>query len=296
MSDLLAELPPDWPHREQSRRVHAEGLNWHVQILGQGAGDEQKPVALLLHGTAAATHSWAGLAPLLAERFTVVMPDLPGHGFSDLAPPAQCSLAGMSRAVAGLLRELDVDPALIIGHSAGAAVAATLCLQGACAPAAVISINGALLPFGRAAAPVFSRAARVLSELPVFPQLIALHAVPRKPVLRMLRQTGSTISDESVRWYRHVVGRSRHVAGALRMMANWDLPQLEKNLDRLAPPLYLLVCERDQVVDPSQGRELANRLPDAKLELLDNLGHLGHEEDPQRFASLVLRITEAHGL
>ena len=57
--------------------VAAGGLRWHVQVAGDG------PVLLLLHGTGAATHSWRDLLPLLAERFTVVAPDLPGHGRSD---------------------------------------------------------------------------------------------------------------------------------------------------------------------------------------------------------------------
>jgi magnesium chelatase accessory protein len=130
----------------------------------------------------------------------------------------------------------------------------------------------------------------------VFPQLIALHAVPRKPVSRMIRQTGSELPDSSVRWYRQVVGRPQHVAGTLRMMANWDLPQLEANIDRLAPPLYLLVCEADQVVPPAQGREIAARVPGAALELLPGLGHLGHEEDPPRFARRLLAIADENDL
>jgi magnesium chelatase accessory protein len=287
MTGEVPALPADWPHRDSSRFVQAANLRWHVQCLGAG------PVVLLLHGTGAGTHSWAGLATLLAQHFTVVMPDLPGQGFTELAPPAQCSLAGMAKAVAALLRELDLSPSLIVGHSAGAAVGASLCLRGSCAPAALVSINGAMLPFGRAAAPVFSRAARFLSELPVFPQLIALHAVPRKPVLRMLRQTGSTLPPESVAWYRQLVGMPRHVAGTLRMMANWDLPQLEQNLHRLEPELYLLVCDRDSVVSPEQGDELAQRLPRARLTHIPDLGHLGHEEDPALFHDMLLEIARA---
>jgi magnesium chelatase accessory protein len=283
-------LPADWPNRDASRFVPAAGLRWHVQVLGRG------PVLLLLHGTAAATHSWAGLAPLLARHFTVVAPDLPGHGFTELAPPSQCSLPGMARAVGALLGELELTPSLIVGHSAGAAIAATLCLQGACTPRALVSLNGAMLPFGRAAAPVFSRAARALAQMPVFPQLIALHALPRKPVLRMLRQTGSQLPPDAVRWYRQVVRMPRHVAGTLRMMANWDLPQLERNLDRLDPPLYLVVCDNDLVVSPRQADQLAARLPQAQLLHVPGLGHLGHEEDPERFAALIDDIARHHAL
>lgn len=189
-----------------------------------------------------------------------------------------------------MLRTLDVQPDLIIGHSAGAAIAASLCLQGACEPKAVISINGALLPFGRAVAPVFSRAARLLAAAPVFPKLVALHAVPRKPIERMLRQTGSNASPEMVRAYRTLLGRTAHVAGTLRMMAAWDLVPLERNLDRLDPPLYLLVGEGDRVVEPAQARELHERLPASVLRTAPRLGHLGHEEEPAWFAREIAAI------
>ena len=75
---MTADLPGrDWPNRAASRTVRAAGLNWHVQVMGSG------PVLLLAHGTGAATHSWRGLAPLLAQHFTVVAPDLPGHGYTE---------------------------------------------------------------------------------------------------------------------------------------------------------------------------------------------------------------------
>ena len=108
----------DWPHRECSRFVHAAAMRWHVQIMGEG------PVLLLIHGTGAATHSWRHLAPLLAAHFKVVAIDLPGHGFSDPAPSSRvASLPGMARALGELLQTLDLDCAIVVGHSAGGAIA-----------------------------------------------------------------------------------------------------------------------------------------------------------------------------
>ena len=69
----------DWPNRDASRFVEAGGLRWHVQVMGTG------PVALLVHGMGASSHSWRDVAPLLASRFTVIIPDLPGHAFTDQA-------------------------------------------------------------------------------------------------------------------------------------------------------------------------------------------------------------------
>ena len=285
-----AELPAHWPAAEHSRFVDAVGLRWHLQLRGRG------PDVVLLHGTGASSHSWVPLAPLLEQRFRLIAIDLPGQGFTGMAPTSQCTLPGMSQAVAGLLSELDINPRLLVGHSAGAAVASSLCLRGSCNPAAIVSINGALLPFGRAAAPVFSQAARLLASMPVFPQLVALHAVPRKPVERMLRQTGSAIPADMVRCYRELLGNPRHVAGTLRMMANWDLPQLERNLDRLHPALELLVGDNDLVVPPAQAEELAARLPNATLRHFRGLGHLAHEEAPERFAEAIEGIADSYGL
>lgn len=271
-------LPDHWPRQRNSHYPQAAGLRWHVQQYGAG------PRVLLLHGTGASSHTWAPLAALLEGHFEVLAPDLPGQGFTDVAPPEQASLEGMSRAVASLLKERSFVPEIIVGHSAGAAVAATLCLQGACNPKLLIGVNAALLPFGRVAAPVFSRAARVLASLPVFPQLVALHAVSRKPVERMIRQTGSDSSEAMIRCYRSLISMPRHVAGTLRMMANWDLPQLERNLDRLEPQLCLLTCANDTVVSPTQAEELVQRFPSTRLSCADALGHLGHEEAPAWFA------------
>lgn len=278
------ELPADWPAAEYSQFLVADGLRWHVQIRGSG------PDLLLLHGTGASSHSWVPIAPLLERHFRLIALDLPGQGFTQMAPPEQCSLPGMSLAIARLLEVLESDPAILVGHSAGAAIASSLCLRGAVNPAAVVSINGAMLPFGRAAAPVFNRAARFLADSPVFTQMVALHAVPRKPVERMLRQTGSKTPPEMIRCYRELLGSSRHVAATLRMMANWDLGPLESNLDRLNPPLYLLVCDGDSVVQPAQGEELARRLVNASLRRVPGLGHLGHEEQPGWFAEQIVMI------
>ena len=131
----------DWPNREASRFVEAAGMRWHVQRMGCG------PPLLLVHGTGAATHSWRHLAPLLARRFTVIAPDLPGHGFTDPSPSNALSLPGMARALRALLDHLEIQPAVAVGHSAGAAILARLCIDRQLSPAALIFLNGALLPF-----------------------------------------------------------------------------------------------------------------------------------------------------
>jgi len=286
----VTALPSDWPNREASEFVTSGGLRWHVQQLGAG------PELLLLHGTGASAHSWSGLLPLLARSFRVLALDLPGHGFTAAPEGDGFSLPGMAQYIAGLLQTLDFAPALVVGHSAGAAVAARLCLDGAIAPAVIISLNGALEPFSGLQAQLFRPAAKLLSALSFVPAVVALQAGRPQSVERMVASTGSYLSPEALDRYRHLVRMPGHVGAALKMMANWDLATLHRDLPRLGPRLWLLVCNNDRAVPEAQARRLHRCLPRSHLRLLPGLGHLGHEEDPEQFRRLVLEIAGEEGV
>ncbi|PWS39032.1 alpha/beta hydrolase [Falsiroseomonas bella] len=272
----------DWPNREHSRFVTAAGLRWHVQVAGDG------PDLLLLHGTAAATHSWRDMLPLLAPHVRVIAPDLPGHGFTDLPPAQRLSLPGMAASVAALLQAMQVRPVLVAGHSAGAAVALRLALDGRIAPEAVVAFNGALQPLGDRHAAFFTRAARMLAGLPFVPNLMAWRASNRAVAERLLMDTGSRISARGVDLYARLFRHTSHVAAALGMMANWDLQPLLRDLPRLQPALVLAVGTNDRSVPPAQAERVRARLPAARIVKLQGLGHLAHEEQPQQAVDLLL--------
>jgi magnesium chelatase accessory protein len=287
----------DWPNRGHSRFVAAGGLRWHVQVAGEGAG---KPDLLLVHGTAAATHSWRDLIPRLAPHFRVIAPDLPGHGFTDGVPAQRMSLPGMAGLLAQLLAALEVKPVLVAGHSAGAAILLRLALDGRIAPRAVASLNGALLPLGDKHAAFFTRAARMLVGLPFIPSLFAWRASDRAVAERLLQDTGSRIEPRGVDLYARLFRHAGHVGAALGMMANWDLVPLLRDLPRLACPLVMVVGEKDRAVPPAQAERIRARLPQARIVTLPGLGHLAHEEQPQLVADLLTRLgtgsPEASGL
>jgi len=283
----------DWPHRERSHFVPAAGLRWHVQRFPGPAPNA--PCVLLLHGTGASTHSWRDLAPLLAQRFEVIAPDLPGHAFTGLPPQGvgspQLTLPGMARALRDLLQVLQRQPAWVVGHSAGAAIAICMCLDGLIAPQRLAGLNAALLSLGGLAGPLFSPVAKLMAAVPLVSQMFAWHA--RDPVVlqRLLASTGSKLDPTGTALYQRLVGSPAHAQGALGMMANWDLPALAAKLPRLAVPLDLMVGTRDRTVPPTQAAQVMERLsPTARGSLirLDGLGHLAHEEEPARVAALLL--------
>jgi len=280
----------DWPNRDHSRFVQAAGLRWHVQVAGSG------PVLLLIHGTGAATHSWRGLLPLLTDAFTVVAPDLPGHGFTTRPPSARMTLPGMARALDGLLDALAVRPALAVGHSAGAAILARLCLDGRIDPAALVSLNGAFLPFREGQGRLFSGLAKMLVINPLVPRVFSWTAGDRRSVEKLIRDTGSTIDPAGVGLYTRLLRRPDHVAGALSMMASWDLDALLADLPRLKPDLFLVAAGNDRAVPPSQAARVAALVPGARIVPQPGLGHLSHEERPADTAAIIRGVAADRGL
>jgi len=274
-------LPDNWPNREYSRFVTIEGLRWHVQVRGSG------PVLLMIHGTGASAHSWAGMADALAQNFTLVMPDLPGQGFSESLPDGQVNIAGFAASLHKLLGALGAQPKIIVGHSAGAVIATHLTLHYQLSPAAIVSLNGSFLPFGSAAAPVFNRLARWLSRSRLLAYITAAHGLFTRPVRNMLTETGSHPTQTMLNCYQALLSRPDHILGTLKMMAGWDLGAQREQLPTLRVPIHLVTCDNDKTVSPWQSERLADFITQSSLYRIPALGHLGHEEDPAPFIDIV---------
>lgn len=276
----------DWPNRAASRFVDTGRIRWHVQVLGAELGTA--PVVLLLHGTGAATHSWRALAPLLAADFTVIAPDLPGHGFTTGRPTGGLAMPAMARSVGDLLRVLGAAPDLVVGHSAGAAIAFRMVLDGIVAPNAVVGLNPALMPFPGLAAKLFPTFARMLFVNPFVPHLVAgLARGPGDAGAYLQRATGSRIDPVGVTLYRRLFATSDHVAGALTMMAAWDLDTFARDLPRMSVPALLLHGGADAAIPLASVEQAAKRMPACQVQVLPDLGHLAHEERPADVAAMI---------
>jgi magnesium chelatase accessory protein len=273
-----------WPHSACSRFVQAAGLRWHIQQSGVG------PPLLLVHGTGASTHSWRALMPLLAQRFTVTACDLPGHGFTAGEPRGGMSLPGISAALAELLRTLALRPHLAVGHSAGAAILTRMCLDGGVAPVGLVSLNGALLPLQPLQAWLFSPVARLLASTSLTARVFAWFARDRAAVERLVASTGSRLDASGVELYWRLVRSPGHVDGALRMMAHWDLERLALDLPGLRVPLTLVVGMADRTLPPAVAMRVHDLLPQSRVQRLDHLGHLAHEERAAQVAEIIFSV------
>ncbi|MEM9383740.1 MAG: alpha/beta fold hydrolase BchO [Pseudomonadota bacterium] len=280
-----------WPHADKSRFVHAGGMRWHAQV-----GGDAERVALLVHGTGSSAHSWRHLIDPLCERFTVVAPDLPGHGFS--SPPScgadAMSLPTMARALGELMRRLDLlharRPLLLVGHSAGAALLIRACLDGQLSgnDIRLLGLCSAVMPFPGVAGHLLKPIARGLARVAIVAPVFALRVRSDRSVIRqLLRQTGSSLDAKGVDHYRTLAGNAEHVRSALDMMAAWDLHSLARDLCRLRTPATLVAAELDGTIPARHAYAAAALIPDAIATTLTGVGHLAHEEAPDRILEVL---------
>lgn len=279
MSDGLP--PEDWPLRAASRCIRVAPQQWHVQVTGTGDED-----VLLLHGAGASSHSWHRLIPYLDDRFRMIAPDLPGHGYTQ-SPRGRARLPDVAQDISRLLEHMSVAPRMIIAHSAGAAIALEMVRRGWASPDRVVVINGALEDFKGPAGVLFPVMARVMALNPLTGMWLSQRNSPQQ-VRSLIGATGTTLDERALRLYGRLVARRSHVDGTLAMMAQWSLSELNKALGSINVPTLFLHGREDQAVNIAVAERACARMPNAELILLSGVGHIAQEEAPERVAQEIL--------
>ena len=283
---LPKNLPRDWPHRDLSRVLRVGAIDWHVQVGGTG------PTVLLLHGSGASAHSWADLLPALMREATVVVPDLPGHGFTTGASGPSLSLTRIAAELDALLAALAplgvAAPSLVVGHSAGAALALRWALATKPAPRALIGFNPSLVPPPAVYTALLAPLITPLATSAPMAALLARLSRGTGMVGKLLDSTRSTLSPLQRARYARLFSDPAHVRGTMGFMAAADLPALLDTGHCLQLPLTFVIGEQDPWVPQKPLRRvIADSFPQAEL-LAWPGGHLLHEAAPERAAALVL--------
>ncbi len=247
----------------------------------------------MLHGTAGSSHSWRGVAPLLASYGTVICVDLPGHHLTQPRRQMGFGLSDMTDMLQELIDSESWSIETLIGHSAGAAIALHLAQRLPRPPNTVISIAGALKPYGGLLSPLFTTSAKLMAIAPGLAQIAAFRADSPKAVRRLVKQTGSKLDEQGYACMQYLLKQPNHIKSVLRMMAAWDLSPLDSS--DMPFPFRLLAIEMtgDTAVPAGQATHFLKRNPSSKLVRLNGLGHLGHEEAPERVAAEITAFLES---
>jgi len=269
------------------RRVTVDGMHTHYLEAGVG------PVLLLLHGHEQSATSWRWVIPALARTHRVLALSLPGHGETAAAVGDHAPDCDRARFVAAFLDTLHIDPPLdLVGHSAGGALALRLALADPQRIRSLTLVSSAGL--GREVHPLLA-----LDTLPVIGELaIMISRLPGGDWGRTLMSTAMLFARP---WRapaefiteQHALGRrpgqleaSTATARALFGPTGQRQTLLE-HLPTLTTPTLLIWGGCDYVLPAHQARTAVNRLPDGRLSMFPNCGHLPHVEQPDRFTAVL---------
>lgn len=268
-----------------SRFIEINGLTVHYKITGQG-----EPVFVLLHGFGASLYSWWAVMEPLSGYGTVIAYDRPAFGLTErplewsgenpYSPQAQADL------LLGLLDSLGVEHAILVGNSAGGTVAMNFYLQHPDRVQALILVDPAVYAGG--GAPAGTRWLLRTPQMRHLGPLIARQIQVRGPeLLELAWHDPARIPPEVVALYQKPL-----------MVADWDRALWELTLaseesdlaDRLAEftlPVLVITGDTDRIVPTEQSIQLAGELPQARLVVIPQAGHVPHEEQPAAFLEAV---------
>ncbi len=250
------------------------------------------PPLLLLHGIGDSADTWRTVVPGLAEHYTVIAPDLLGHGLSD-RPRADYSVAAYACGVRDLLSVLDVERVSVIGHSLGGGVGMQFAYQfpERCERLVLVSSGGAgrqtnqLL---RLLATPGAETALPLLGVPGTRQFIGV-------LVFALRALGTDLGRDAQdlgRLFDAFPDRTARSAFVRTLRSAVDRHgQVVTMLDRcyLAEgiPTLLIWGGRDAVIPVAHGQVLNQAMPGSRLEIFPEAGHFPHHADPRRFLRVV---------
>ena len=251
------------------------------------------PALLLIHGIGDSSRTFRHLVARLARRYTVVAPDLLGHGHSD-KPRADYSVAGYANAMRDLISVLDIDRVTVVGHSLGGGVAMQFAYQypDRCDRLVLVSSGGV----SREVHPLLRLASAPLADLtlPLLefePTRVAVRAAFRV-LKRFDADIGRDADDLLAVLFGALSDMTARQAFARTLRAVVDVRgQVVTMLDRCyltrGMPTMLVWGRRDAVV-PYEHALLAHAaMPGSRLETFPDAGHFPHHADPARFLAVL---------
>lgn len=282
------------PVRELTPSLHYRTIHGYrraFRIAGSG------PAILLIHGIGDNSTTWSSVQSTLAQRFTVIAPDLLGHGKSD-KPRADYSVAAYANGMRDLLSVLDVERVTVVGHSLGGGVAMQFAYQ-------FPQLVDRLILVGAGGVTKDVNFALRIASLPMGSEALALLRLPLVlPALQMMGRAaglaiGSTGLGRDIPEMLRILEdlpeptASSAFARTLRAVVDWR-GQVVTMLDRCylteSVPVQLIWGSHDSVIPVSHARLAHAAMPGSRLEIFERSGHFPFHDDPDRFVEIVERF------
>jgi len=286
---LLAEpqIVPSPTPSLQYQSIH--GYRHAFVYTGRG------PVVVLIHGIGDSSATWRELIPTLAQHYTVLVPDLLGHGRSD-KPRADYSVAAYANGLRDLLKLLGIERATIVGHSLGGGVAMQFVYQypTLCERLVLVSSGGVCADVNT----LLRLAAAPNAELVLPFAVWSPTRMLTRWFCKLMRRLDADIGLDADDLMRVIdalpdPATRRAFLRTLRSVVDWR-GQAITMLDRCyltgRVPILLVWGSRDAVIPARHGQIAKLAMPGSRLEIFEGAGHFPFRHDPPRFLGVLDRF------
>jgi len=273
-----AWLDIDWPAHQ--RWVEVDGTPANVVELGSG------PPLLFVHGLAGRWQNWLENMPHFARTHRVIAVDLPGFGASPM-PRGEISISGYARFLERLCDTLGIDAAAVVGNSMGGYVAAELAIASPQRVERLMLVSAAGITAEHLHRDRIMTGARVLAAL--WTRTAARHAsLAKRPRLRRVG-LGFVVrhADRLSAPLAHELMQGAGKPGFLPAMEAILAHRISERLPQIACPTFVLWGEDDRVIPVRDARRFGELIPQARVLVLPDTGHVAMLERPERFNALL---------
>ena len=271
---------------EYSWFTHVDGVRVHYQE----AGDESALPIILIHGFISSNLIWSHvLKPLADAGFRAIAPDLPGYGYSDKPADAQYTIDEQARAVIGLMDRLEIDKAVIVGASYGGAVASMIALDYPERVKKLILVGAVTNDDAK------QKLLLRISCLPLIgdvatPLFLGSRWILRKRMQDMYRRLGRPINEKMVAARHHLLATSNTHRAMIRTARRWSANRIEREASLIRQPTLLVWGDDDDHIPIENALRMRDTLPNARLIVFRNCGHLPPAEQPEKFVDVVTQF------
>jgi pimeloyl-ACP methyl ester carboxylesterase len=291
LAGLAASVRRDLPASElearyaqpPSRFLEVDGLRMHYRDEGQG------PALVLLHGSNASLFTWEGWARELSGHFRVISVDLPGHGLTGPHPQGRYTPTDMAHALDAFRARLGLERFHLAGNSMGGSVAWHYALRFPERVERLVLVDATGYPREEPRPLIFR-----LLRAPVLGELFST-VTPRWVVEKNIRDIygdpGKVTSALVDRYHALQLREGNRRATRERLRQGQD-DDLWKRLGEVRAPTLILWGAKDRWILVKYGQRFDGDIPDSRLIVYPDLGHVPMEEDPARTAADVRRFLE----
>ncbi len=272
----VEQLAPQWA-KPPSKFIAVKGQRVHVR--DEGPRNDAEPI-VLIHGTGASLHTWDGWAAGLRGERRVVRFDLPGFGLTGPNAKGDYRDETYARFVLDTLDALELKRVVLVGNSLGGEVAWRAALAAPERVARLVLVDSAGYDFVPESVPIGFRIAR----MPVVNRVVEF-TLPRRAVESSVRNVfgdPSRVTDALVDRYLAMTLREGNRRAMLQRFAQIDHGGAADKIATIRTPTLILWGAKDRLIPIDSARRFAKDIPGSQLVVFEDLGHIPHEEDPNR--------------